>query len=334
MFLCPKCKSSLGEVGPSGILEEVCSRCHYKFQVLKGRLVDAVSRQILMRSETRGQRAEYRRDYELRLELPDRYEVLSLWTNGPDDRIPVRRGDIVSFVHTMNGERREDLLFITDHTTGEQFGLGRIGATARNRALLIALLLGIGTAIISHLAGAAATFIVVYSVVVTAGSMMLLSRKLAPMMNLPEEEQAALAARQELLERKRQMLLQRDLIQTDRREKSETIARLRELQAKMRSVGLDVYKPRIATMDRAIATLSDQVALDDRLIAAYARNISILEIEYETGTAASALLAGDVSEEISLKLEELHALEAQHAELSRELEANEEVERLLRPGSA
>jgi hypothetical protein len=329
MFLCPKCNASLGEVGPSGILEEVCSRCHYKFQVLKGRLADCASEQVVLRRETPGQRAEYRRDYELRLELPDRYEVLSLWTTGPDDRIPVRRGDIVSFVHTMNGDRREDLLFITDHTTGEQFGLGRIGANARSRAALIALVLGIGTAIFTHIAGASATFIIVYSLVVTVGSMMLLSRKLAPMMSLPEEELAALAARQELLERKRQMVLQRDLIQADKREKSGTIARLRELQAKMRSVGLDAYRSRIETMDRAIATLGEQVSLDDRLLAAYARNISILEIEYETG-AATTVLPTDAGTEISLKLDELRALEAQHADLSRELEANEEVERLLK----
>ena len=331
MFLCPKCNASLGEVGPSGILEEVCSRCHYKFQVLKGRLADCASEQVVLRRETPGQRAEYRRDYELRLELPDRYEVLSLWTTGPDDRIPVRRGDIVSFVHTMNGDRREDLLFITDHTTGEQFGLGRIGANARSRAALIALVLGIGTAIFTHIAGASATFIIVYSLVVTVGSMMLLSRKLAPMMSLPEEELAALAARQGLLERKRQMGLQRDLIQADKREKSGTITRLRELQAKMRSVGLDAYRLRIETMDRAIATLSEQVALDDRLLAAYARNISILEIEYETGATAN-VLPSDAGTEMSLKLDELRALEAQHADLSRELEANEEVERLLKNG--
>ncbi|HEX5971079.1 MAG TPA: hypothetical protein VFY85_04080 [Gemmatimonadaceae bacterium] len=331
MFLCPKCNASLGEVGPSGILEEVCSRCHYKFQVLKGRLTDRASQEVLLRRETPGQRAEYRRDYELRLELPDRYEILSLCTSGPDDQIPVRPGDTVSFVHTMNGDRREDLLFITDHTTGEQYGIGRIGAIARKRAALIALLLGIGTAIFTHIAGASGTFILVYSLVVMAGSMMLLSRKLSPMMSLPEEEQAILASRQELLEQKRQMLLQRDRIDADRREKSATIGRLRELQDKMRSVGLDAYQSRIETMDRAIATLAEQVALDERLLVAYTRNISILEIEYETGTATTAL-SSDAGTEISLKRDELRALEAQHADLSRELEANEEVERLLKNG--
>jgi hypothetical protein len=163
MFLCPKCNASLGEVGPTGILEEICSRCHYKFQVLKGRLASRSSELVTIRRETQGQRAEYRRDYELRLELPDRYEVLTLYTGGAADQIAVRVGDTVSFVHTMKGERREDLLFITDHTTGEQFGLGRIGATARHRAAGIALLLGIGTAIFTLIAGASAMFILVYS---------------------------------------------------------------------------------------------------------------------------------------------------------------------------
>ena len=329
MFLCPKCNASLGEVGPSGILEEVCSRCHYKFQVLKGRLADRTSEVVVVRRETPSQPAQYRRDYELRLDLPDRYEVLSLRTNGEADRIPVRRGDTVSFVHTMKGDRREDLLFVTDHTTGEQFRLGSIGATARNRAAGIALVLGVATGYLAYLAGASDMFIIVYSLVVMAGAMLLLSRRLAPVMKLPDDEQVILAARQSLLEQKRQLLLQQQRIGDDLRDKSATIGRLRDLQAKMRSVGLDAYQSRIETMNRAIATLSDQIALDERLLAAYRRNISILEIEYETGAAASALTP-DAGAELSLKSEELRDLEAQHAELSRQLEANDEVERLLK----
>jgi hypothetical protein len=330
MFLCPKCNASLGEVGPSGILEEVCSRCHYKFQVLKGRLADRTSEPVLLRRETPGQRAEYRRDYELRLELPDRYEVLSLCTSGPDDQIPVRPGDTVSFVHTMKGDHRQDLLFVTDHTTGEQFKLGNVGDTARRDVALISLALGIGTAIVSHLAGATPLVMLVAALIVVVGSAVLLWGRFAPVEELPDDEHAVLAARQELLDQKRQMFLQRERINADRREKSETISRLHDLQAKMRAVGLGAYQPRIETIDRAIATLRDQIALDERLLEAYDRNISIIEIEYETGDAASAL-SPDIGAEMALKLDELRALEAQHADLSRELAANEEVERLLRP---
>jgi len=331
VFLCPKCNASLGEVGPTGILEEVCSRCHYKFQVLKGRLVDRASEQVVLRRETPGRRPEFRRDYELRLELPDRFEVLSLTTSGPDDQIPVRKGDTVSFVHTMRGDRAEDLIFITDHTTGERFTLGRIGANARNRAAGIAILLGLGTAVFTHIAGAAPAFMLVYSIAVMLGTGLFLSRRLAPMQELPEDVQATLSTRQDLLEKKRQMMLQRDYIQSDLRDKSATISRLRELQGKMRSVGLQAYESRIATMDRAIATLASQVALDEQLLTAYARNISIVEIEYETGDAVSSI-APDLSEELSIKFDELRQLEEQHADLSRELEANAEVEKLLRPG--
>jgi hypothetical protein len=331
VFLCPKCNASLGEVGPSGILEEVCSNCHYKFQVLKGRLADRSSQIVTIRRETRGQRAEYQREYELRLDLPDRFEVLSLCTNGEADQIPVRKGDTVSFVHTMKGDRREDLLSVTDHTTGEVFRLGTIGESARKRAALVALLLGIGTAIFSQIAGASGTFIIVAAVIVTVVSAIVLFRTLAPVQSLPEDALAALATRQGLLEKKRQMMLQRDDIQSDLREKSATIVRLRELQDKMRSVGLRAYESRIETMERAIATLGSQVALDEKLIAAYARNIAMIEIEYETGDAAAALTT-DVGAEMSSRFDELRLLEAEHADLSRELEANDEVERLLRPG--
>jgi len=332
IFLCPKCNASLGEIGPTGILEEVCSRCHYKFQVLKGRLADRSSQQVIVSGETRSQRPLYRREYELRLELPDRFEVLSLSTSGTADQIPVREGNTVSFVYTMYGDRREDLLFVTDHTTGERFKLGSVGDSARHRAAGIALVLGIGTAIFTHIAGASVTFIVLASLFVMIASAIVLARTLAPVQRLPEETEAALATRQGLLEKKRQMLTQRDHIQLDLHDKSASISRLRELQAKMRSVGLQAYESRIATMDRAVATLGSQVALDERLLAAYARNIAMIEIEYETGDAAASTLASDLGEEMAAKFDELRLLEAEHAELSRELEANDEVEKLLRPG--
>jgi hypothetical protein len=81
----------------------------------------------------------------------------------------------------------------------------------------------------------------------------------------------------------------------------------------------------------AQAALATRQGLLEKLLAAYARNIAMIEIEYETGDAAAAL-AADVGEEMATRFDELRLLEAEHAELSRELEANDEVERLLRPG--
>ena len=43
MFVCPKCGTSLGETGPTGVLEAVCSGCRYKFQVMRGRVVELTS---------------------------------------------------------------------------------------------------------------------------------------------------------------------------------------------------------------------------------------------------------------------------------------------------
>jgi hypothetical protein len=77
----------------------------------------------------------------------------------------------------------------------------------------------------------------------------------------------------------------------------------------MQNVGLDLYRPRIETIDRGIALIDTQMELEKRLRDGYERSIQMIEIE-------------------------MHDLEAEQAELGRQLAANAEVEALLKSPSS
>ena len=105
--------------------------------------------------------------------------------------------------------------------------------------------------------------------------------------------------------------------------------RLATLRAKMQDVGLPAYGSRIATIDRGLATLDRQIGVIARLRDGYDRSIAMIDIELEAGAAAEDL-GDDASSAIADAVFELGELESAQTELARQLEANVEVEELLR----
>lgn len=116
------------------------------------------------------------------------------------------------------------------------------------------------------------------------------------------------------------------------KEKLDVRQRLVRLRERMRELGLAAYEPRIASIDRAVATIDRQVDVISRLRDGYDRSIRMIEIELEAGAAAETL-SEDVGAMIVSAIRELKSLEASQAELARQLEANIEVEQLLRAGT-
>jgi hypothetical protein len=113
------------------------------------------------------------------------------------------------------------------------------------------------------------------------------------------------------------------------KEKSELRQRLLTLRAKMRALGLAAYQPRIETLGHALRTLERQVEVITRLRGGYDRSIAMIDIELESGVAVSEL-DDEVAATMVAAMHELKELEASQAELARQLEANVEVELLLR----
>ena len=262
--------------------------------------------------------------------MPASLIILSFHTRSPDDSITLRRGDVVSVVHTMNGSVREDLLSVVNHTTGERFPLGSIGGKARRKASAGSAIVAAGVAVVAIAAGASGAILVGAPLLALVPSWLGLTRVFAPVQTISPGAHAELAAQQALLDRQQMMLSHKLRIDADGHDKLTLVARLTELQRKMRAVALASYEPRIEAVGCAIAALDAQLALNRQLSACYERGIMMLDIEYETAIASGAL-DRDAGAEMTERLEELRALEDRHADMTRELEANDEIARLLKP---
>jgi hypothetical protein len=97
-------------------------RCRLKFQVVRGRVADADSRQIVLSQKNSGQ-VSSRQAHELRLQLSTgRVEMASFELPPNEPRVVARPGDFVSVVYLMRGSRRDQLLSVHNATTGESLG--------------------------------------------------------------------------------------------------------------------------------------------------------------------------------------------------------------------
>ena len=330
MVTCPKCSKPLGEIGPDGVLEAVCGTCSFKFQVLRGRLAGGSSREVTLREGTLSNPGSYKREYELRVERPNgRLETFELAIPGRDDSIDVQHGDTVAIVHSMRGNAREELLDVYDLTTGRRFPIATPGSRARMMAGVAGGFVGILT-----FAALAATSLnegwaIVGGVGALATTWILLARRLAPVHRLSPAEQEALKDNQQLLARKTQLLSLRTKARADLEQHSATRDQLVSLRNKMREVDSAIYKDRIDTVGRGIATLDEQMRLDRQIIEGYGKSVAMIEIEYEAGLASGAMPA-DAGAVLEGKLAELKELQERQAELQRLLSANSEVEAFLR----
>lgn len=108
---------------------------------------------------------------------------------------------------------------------------------------------------------------------------------------------------------------------------------IRSLQARMRAVDASLYRTRLERLDAGIGLLRRQLELEEVLQTEYARAAAILDVECETLRVAGRL-EDRLVEDVTLRLAELEAVREDTRELELLLQAAEEVEALLRDGSA
>jgi hypothetical protein len=330
MFHCPKCSKPLGEVPASGILEAICANCRFKSQLSLGRLAGKTTRHVVGPATATHQTQTNALEYELRLELPGRkLETLSFLSPGNDDWIRVEQGDTVGFVYSMRDATREDLLSVVNYSTGKSFNLAKPGEKAGRRAIW----LSVGATALVFIAlgsvGAPHAVTGLLGAVAGLGSYFGLRQRLQPVHQIPADRHAELQAGQSLLEQKAELQASIRRVKTERAERVALRERLAGLQAKMKSVAIPAYEPRIAALDSGLRTIDEQLELDSRLLDEYAKVVTILEIEYEAGTMASAI-SEELPEAVLDRRDELKDLERHQAELAILLAANAEVERALR----
>lgn len=320
------CGTALTEVPHRSVARAVCANCHFKYQIIDGRVVANESRQVV-------QRRVYR-EYELQLELADtELEVVRFNVHERDKPLPVRHGDDVAVVHSMRGNQLEELLYIQNFTTDNVVQFAGPGSRANRTATRAGMFLLVALLIVAFVIGQDEPLLFV-ALTGAAVALSVLARawihqRMLPRHALAPDVEEHGRATQRLLDQKYSCinglaLVQQSLAQNDARRE-----RLLSLGNKMLDVGLDAYKPRFVAIDRALATLAQQRAVDIELREGYERVLKMLDIELEAGIATDPL-GGDITATLLAKLEELKELEERQADLVRELRANLEVEQFLK----
>jgi hypothetical protein len=330
---CPKCGTSLGALGANGVLQAVCATCRLKFQVMQGRVLARGPGRITMQRLPRLP-AIARPDSPPVAAWPVPLETLVIFVPDPDDRgVVLSRGEDIVVTHGMRGDELHELLTIENVTTGALHTVTAVGADTARRASCLAMLATAASVFVLVRSGLSGTASLVASLLLGAALLWYLTRRFAPVHPLSPDMQLAITHRQSLLRDRRRLEARRRVVEGGSSEKRALRDRLQALRDKMQSVGLPSYAPRIASIDEAVRLLEQQLELDRRLLAAYDRSIAIVEIEYESGATPLELPAASPPETAE-KLDELHALEAEHAEMSRRIAANAEVEQLMRDDTA
>lgn len=151
-----------------------------------------------------------------------------------------------------------------------------------------------------------------------------------PVRYLTPDMRATFATAEQLRQAKGKLMQSRNGHAAALKGKQDLRRRLIGLREKMEDLALTAYGPRIASIDAALITLGKQIDMDTRLRDGYDKSIKMIEIELEAGVAADQMNE-DITAAIAAAMSELQALEESQAELGRQLEANVEVEQLLRP---
>src|SRR5512138_841901 len=99
---CDRCGAVLAEVPERSVVRTICAHCHFKFQIIHGRVAENATRE-LARQQQAARRSSMYRDFELPLELAQELEIVRFSIHERDKPLPARRGDAILVIHSMRG---------------------------------------------------------------------------------------------------------------------------------------------------------------------------------------------------------------------------------------
>ncbi len=329
MIYCPICKTVVADVTSLGRSEGVCPKCLYKYGAITGRVTQSYSKQIA--SPARGSNATRTRfACELRIERSDGgMHIVDFETPGGEGQVNVREGDSATVVYTMRGDAFEEVVAVVNNTTQSSFDVARPDGKVKTRAAgTAAAMAAVGffvSAILfspepgwSFLAAAVAGIV---SYFVVEGRSSLRVKRGSSAVELAGRHAGFLEKKQELL------ALRDDQLGSSRRN-ARLRTRLVSLIEKMQSVGDELYASRIKQAQAAIDIVDQLISLDEASLGQYAKTITMLEIEQES-LAVTQSMTDEAAGMIAERMATLDGVLAQNADLRLQLEANEEVQRLL-----
>src|SRR4051812_12582886 len=131
LIKCDRCGAVLAEVPERSLVHAICANCHFKYQIIHGRVAENAS-QAVARQHPWTHRSHVYRDYELQLEVARELQIVRFSIHERDKPLPVRGDDDVLVVSTLRGSEPEELLYIQNLTTGDVLRLDSPGTRANS----------------------------------------------------------------------------------------------------------------------------------------------------------------------------------------------------------
>jgi Zn ribbon nucleic-acid-binding protein len=326
---CPRCGviDTSALLHPSGITRLRCPRCGFTYQLITGRVAEArvpgsehINAGAAVGARTRLIRLALDGGHEELLSVPDSTAL-------PD--VIARDGDTVSAVHAYGPEGLGALLRIENLSRRQAYELMEPAWPSRiASAFPFAALGGLLFVLLSGLGLNSAPVALSLAAALGGAGYVLFSRATRAAWLGGSKGSTASEPLSALSDRRHDLLrAEAEQREEQRRERAAT-ERMRRLGEMMRTTDPTRFAGRLSTIERALALLDRQQALRADLLDNLGRAIGLVTIELESAAVIGEAAASTLTEVERLKAE-WTAVRETIAEIGRELEANEEVERLL-----
>lgn len=315
---CPADQTPLGVVPESDEFEGTCEECGQTFRLLFGTVARTNSRQ-----EQAPNSMNWRRLYEIWVERANgREEVVRFFLPGREVKVLLEKGDPITYCVRMPGYRPVYLHNRATHATwwispAAPMKTRRTGPKLVGMAFLafaaFYLFQAIAALAVEPILGAAIMGVI--------GGAILWGER--------PERRPALPANplRPILEELMRVDGRLDELEREEVRLRDARAKLVDLTRDMRDVGEAVYGARIEKMQRAVRLIDDQFAGDAVLREAYETTRKMLHIEVKTVQTAEAVQSSLAL--VNRRQDEVKQIEFENANRRIELEAIDEVERIL-----
>jgi hypothetical protein len=329
MIYCPRCSVPVADHTASGRSGGVCPKCRYRYGSLSGTITHRFVKQIVVGRQTGTRPGRYKQAYEFRLKRPDGASgVVEFQIGGSEDRINLWEGDAATVLYSMKGETFNRIVSVVNDTTMTSFDVARPGGKERTTALVLSMIVAGASIVAGAQFGMTLGVTLLIALGTGASSFYAVSHLISSRAGKRSPEAVRARGNAEFFAKKEQLLALRDEHLLSGRNNEELRTRLLSLRDKMRSVGDELYASRLEQAQDAINLLDRVITLDAATLEQYSKSITMIEIEQESLSVSDAITT-ETAGLIEERMATLDEVRRQNAELHRQLEANEEVQRLL-----
>ncbi|KMT11906.1 hypothetical protein BVRB_5g098730 [Beta vulgaris subsp. vulgaris] len=359
---CPTCMVAVAVAQPQqGIQVVCCAKCRYQYELVSGDIVNIQSEEISM--DVPAWRRWLGFLQMTKQTIPSAVHSIVIQTPSGAARthkfatetpdVPAQEGERVtialaapSSVFSMVGPFRfspkapkyypSEPLCLTNHQDGRESGLLRAPSTNNKPSLLnpnlvlpLLVLLASGDAASGFINPSLPQLLPAAAAASLAVGATLNTMVLPQLGQLPQRTADAIAIKQQLLAQYDMLQSRINGLRDAAKNEVWMLARICQLENKIFAVGEPSYRARRTRIKRVREGLEISLRGRMELIDSYARISSMIEIEVEMDTNVLAAEASSNTENIAKQIEQIMELENLEERWRQQVEANDEVERLL-----